>query len=142
MMFNGPAYDPKEDDNRLLNQLSRIKGLMLDGLWRTLREISEATGGDPEASVSAQLRHLRKKRFGSYTVERRSRGDRKLGLYEYQLLPPGTATSTTREWSPTRATASRLAVELEQIYNDLSASGKEPSEDFFQLILWLEKRGN
>ncbi len=60
---------------------------MLDGAWRTVSEISEVTG-DPQPSVSAQLRHLRKPRFGSYIIERRSRGDRKRGLFEYRLLVP------------------------------------------------------
>jgi hypothetical protein len=39
--------------------------------------------GDPEASVSAQLRHLRKPRFGGHTVERRYMSN---GLYEYKLI--------------------------------------------------------
>lgn len=56
---------------------------MSDGVWRTLDQISEVTG-DPPASVSAQLRHLRKPRFGAYLVEKRyvSRG-----LFEYRVLP-------------------------------------------------------
>ena len=41
--------------------------------------------GDPEASASAQLRHLRKPRFGSHTVEKRNRGAREFGLWEYRL---------------------------------------------------------
>jgi len=57
---------------------------MSDGDWRTLSEIGEATG-DPVASVSAQLRHLRKRRFGAYIVDKRSRGDRALGLFEYRV---------------------------------------------------------
>lgn len=43
---------------------------MADGKWRTLQEISEITG-DPEASVSARLRDLRKFEHGSNTVSRR-----------------------------------------------------------------------
>lgn len=84
--FNGPAYDPEFDHERLTGQLRRIYQLMRDGEWRTMREINAATG-DPEASISAQLRHLRKERFGSHTVERRSRGDRACGLWEYRLDP-------------------------------------------------------
>jgi hypothetical protein len=57
---------------------------MKDGQWRTLEEIAQATG-DPQASVSAQLRHLRKNKFGSYIVNKRSRGDREHGLWEYQV---------------------------------------------------------
>jgi hypothetical protein len=57
---------------------------MQDGEWRTLSEISQTTG-DPQASISAQLRHLRKPRFGSFRVEREYRGN---GLYVYRVLPP------------------------------------------------------
>ncbi len=83
--FNGPDYDPEFDDERLTKQLDRIFNLMKDGTWRTLSEISEITG-DPPASVSAQLRHLRKERFGSHTVLKRNRGDREHGLFEYRLI--------------------------------------------------------
>jgi hypothetical protein len=54
---------------------------MKDGQWRTLEQIADMTG-DPTPSVSAQLRHLRKPRFGSHTVDRRHVGG---GLYEYRL---------------------------------------------------------
>lgn len=85
--FDGPAYDPEFDRNRLANQLGRIYGCMRDAKWRTLAEIRAETT-DSEASISAQLRHLRKPRFGRYIVERRHRGDPKDGLYEYRVLPP------------------------------------------------------
>lgn len=83
MKFSGPAYDHERDSERLSQQHLRVRELMLDGKWRTLDQISEATG-DPPASVSAQLRHLRKERFGGYLVEKRyiSRG-----LFEYRVLP-------------------------------------------------------
>jgi len=87
-MFNGPTYEPEHDEERLELQIARIKSLMLDHSWRTLREISNATD-DPEASISAQLRHLRKSDRGSYVVEKRARGGRKHGLYEYRLQMPG-----------------------------------------------------
>lgn len=82
--FNGPEYQTIGDYKRLSCQHYRIKVLMLDGKWRSLQEIAEATG-DPAASVSAQLRHLRKKRFGALIVERRSRGTRDRGLFEYRV---------------------------------------------------------
>lgn len=47
--------------------------------------LAEWTEGDPAASVSAQLRHLRKPRFGGFVVEKRPRGDRERGLWEYRL---------------------------------------------------------
>jgi hypothetical protein len=85
--FDGPAYDPEHDRNRLASQLGRIYDCMRDGRWRTLTEIRQQTT-DSEASISAQLRHLRKPRFGTYRVERRHRGDPGKGLYEYRVLPP------------------------------------------------------
>lgn len=82
MRFNGAAYEHARDSERLAKQHSRIRDLMLDGQWRTLARISELTG-DPPASVSAQLRHLRKPRFGAYAVEKRHLGQ---GLYQYRVL--------------------------------------------------------
>ncbi len=84
LRFDGPAYEPEFDQARLTGQILRIQTLMSDGQWRTLGEIEAATG-DPQASVSAQLRHLRKARFGAHVVERRHRGDRAAGLWEYRL---------------------------------------------------------
>lgn len=84
MRFNGPEYDPQHDKTRLSKQHERIKELMKDGRWRTIQEISEITN-DPGPSVSAQLRHLRKERFGGFLIERRSRGNRIKGLFEYRL---------------------------------------------------------
>lgn len=83
--FNGPEYKTIDDHERLNSQHGRIKSLMLDSNWRTLDEISRTTG-DPVASISAQLRHLRKERFGSFKVERRPRNDRKNGLFEYRVI--------------------------------------------------------
>lgn len=85
--FNGDDYNPPRDDPRLRRQVFRVFVTMIRGRWRTLQEITRITG-DPEASVSAQLRHLRKPRFGSYIVEKRHRGAESSGLYEYRLLPP------------------------------------------------------
>jgi len=73
--FDGPAYDPTFDRARLTGQALRVWRCMADGRWRTLQEIADSTG-DPESSVSAQLRHLRKKRFGEHTVLKRTRGER------------------------------------------------------------------
>ena len=67
--FNGPDFVPKFDQARLTGQIERIYKLMIDGKWRTLSEIESATG-DPQSSISAQLRHLRKQRFGSHTVNK------------------------------------------------------------------------
>ncbi len=82
-LFNGPEYVPARDNERLLSQLDRIRELMLDHRWRTLMEIRFSTG-DPEASISAQLRHLRKEKHGGYRISRRQRRNCH-GLYEYRL---------------------------------------------------------
>lgn len=87
-MFNGAEYVEDRDSERLQKQHERIKNLMLDGSWRTLDEIRSNTS-DPVASISAQLRHLRKERFGSWIVERRKREGIGEGLYEYRLRAPG-----------------------------------------------------
>ncbi len=81
--FNGAAYERERDDARLTGQLLRIWDVMHDSVWRSLHQIATKTG-DPEASISAQLRHLRKERFGGHKVERRHQGN---GLYEYRLIP-------------------------------------------------------
>jgi hypothetical protein len=85
--FNGPVYVPKLDQKRLALQIERVFAVMATMKWRTLREIESLTG-DPPASISAQLRHLRKERNGSYRVEKQRRGNEKSGLWEYQLRPP------------------------------------------------------
>ena len=83
--FDGPEYKPMHDQARLTGQIKRGYSCMADGKWRTLDEISKATS-DPHASISAQLRHLRKPRFGSHVVEKRPRGDRSHGLWEYRVI--------------------------------------------------------
>ena len=83
--FDGSDYDPSTDDRRLTKQIIRIIHLMRDSAWRTLYEISNLTG-DPQASISAQLRHLRKKRFGSHQINKRRKGKDSCGLWEYQLI--------------------------------------------------------
>jgi DNA-binding Lrp family transcriptional regulator len=81
----GPAYDSEIDGERLRKQHEAIRQLMIDGQWRTLQEIAEFLGY-PESSVSAQLRHLRKEKFGSYIVEKKRRGT--TGLWEYRVEDP------------------------------------------------------
>lgn len=83
--FEGSNYNAEFDQKRLSGQIKRVFDLMKDGNYRTLSKIASATG-DPESSISAQLRHLRKDRFGSHTLLKRSVGDRERGLYEYSLI--------------------------------------------------------
>jgi hypothetical protein len=82
--FGGPVYDPALEGERLRRQLGRVFDLMRDGRWRSLYEIANATG-DPETSTSAQLRHLRKPRFGGNTVEKQRRTAHNR-TWEYRLV--------------------------------------------------------
>ena len=86
-------------------QLAAIRELMTRagarGIWLTLGEIAEATEFG-EASISAQLRHLRKAHHGGFHVEKRRRRparavaavrqlrDARRGpvTWEYRVLPP------------------------------------------------------
>lgn len=79
--FDGETIVQDRDKPRLFPQLQRVGGAMKDGAWRTLAQIGTVTG-DPEASVSARLRDLRKPKFGGHEVERRHVSD---GLHEYKL---------------------------------------------------------
>lgn len=81
---DGDTYDHHRDHLRLGAQAQRVLDVIGDGQWRTLSEIATATG-DPEASVSARLRDLRKPKFGGLDVARRLRDEDMPGLYEYRL---------------------------------------------------------
>ena len=70
--------------------------------WLTLEEIRAALEDAwlcrfPEASISAQLRHLKKPAFGAYRLEKRRRAGQGFGLFEYRLLPPGPPRFTQNE---------------------------------------------
>jgi hypothetical protein len=68
------------------SQLERIYKVMKVGRWKTLRELSAIVNAPP-ASTSAQLRNLRKSRYGGYTLLRRKTINRAIsGLYEYKLV--------------------------------------------------------
>lgn len=78
----GATYNHQRDGARLAAQHVRVLGAMSDGGWHTLRELSDITG-DPQASVSARLRDLRKPQFGAYTVDRCYL---QRGLWAYRLV--------------------------------------------------------
>ena len=83
--FNGAGYVPARDDERLSRQIDRGRIAMADGQWRTLGEIADITG-DPEASISAQLRHLRKAKHGGHKVYK-EHVENGLFLYKLELTP-------------------------------------------------------
>jgi hypothetical protein len=87
----GPAFDREKDLVRLTGQLQVIAKEMEDAaaidMWLTLKEIEYRTGYT-SASISAQLRHLRKPQFGSHTVDKRRRVDAEgttFGTWEYKV---------------------------------------------------------
>lgn len=82
--FDGRTYDGRFDHERLGKQARAVFLVMRDRQWRTLHELSVATGY-PEASISARLRDFRKPKFGGHVVEDRRRGDATRGLWEYRL---------------------------------------------------------
>lgn len=107
----GPAYDAELDQKRLSLQHERIKALMMDGRWRTLAEIESATGFG-QASISSQLRHLRKPRFGGYEVELARQGDS--GTWAYRVLPGVTCSNPTKR-SAAQERIRQLAERNEQL---------------------------
>ena len=82
LIFNGSDYIQERDGKRLTKQFHKVLNLMQDGKYRTLPEISDLIH-EPPASISAQLRHFRKKSFGSHIVNKKYLGN---GLYSYQLI--------------------------------------------------------
>jgi hypothetical protein len=93
LRFSGDDYVPELDAARLAGQIERVYSVLSDGdYWWTLDEIEREIRRrfdlhDPEPSISAQIRHLRKPRFGSHSIEKRRRGE-ETGLFEYRLVRP------------------------------------------------------
>ena len=81
--FDGITFDEAQDGPRLTTQLDRVRELMSDGRWHSLRWLADAVGGS-EAGVSARIRDLRKVRFGARTVDRKRIDG---GLWVYRLKP-------------------------------------------------------
>ena len=96
---DGDTFDPELDSKRLNAQHRRVYGIMKDGYWLTLHEISRRTG-DPEASVSARLRDFRKPQFGKHILNSR-RSNVESGLWFYQLIW-NTKVSAPKEIPPKR----------------------------------------
>ncbi len=83
-----PAFEgkveSKEDDIRLGKQMMVIKNVLLKNMnsWLTVDEVHAMTFY-PHASISAQLRNLRKEKHGGYDVEGRYREGTK--IFEYRM---------------------------------------------------------
>lgn len=87
--FDGRTYEADRDHTRLTKQLAKIRGLMLDGRWRTTVEIAALTG-TPEPSAGARVRDLRKEKFGGYIVTRRLRAHPNVWEYRVRRRIPRT----------------------------------------------------
>jgi len=83
--FDGSDYVSLLDKKRLVTQLMEIFNLIKNGKWYTLFEIEQITKY-PQSSISAQLRNLRKRKFGSFIIEKKRRGEKSNGLFEYRLI--------------------------------------------------------
>jgi hypothetical protein len=87
----------KADSVQMPTQLEVLKGVLLLAAqyesWMTLGELARKTEF-PEASISAQLRHLRKLEHGGYHVEKRRRESEEClrkstheKVWEYLVMP-------------------------------------------------------
>jgi hypothetical protein len=97
----GPAYSEPLDGERIHTQFTILLIYMLaEGRadrWHSLAEIETYykklhpfARPCPQASISAQLRHMRKPQFGSYILEKRRRPSLSVGTWEYKLSVPPT----------------------------------------------------
>ena len=81
--FDGDDYVANRDNTRLTNQIDKVRMYMENAGYLTVKQIA-ADLKQPEPSVSAQIRNLRKDRFGARTVNREYRGN---GCYAFKLEP-------------------------------------------------------
>lgn len=87
--FGGRTFVAELDARRLGAQLTRVLSVMSDARWRTLSELqadilATMNKRDPEASLSARLRDIRKL-YGEEAMESRRRTEDGIdGLWEYR----------------------------------------------------------
>ena len=92
--ISGAAYEPEIDEDRLRTQMGWVLSTLQDtstydrGAWWTVDEIRAIIQMSknrhvPEASISAQIRNLRKQANGGYRITGRYR--KGLRIYEYRL---------------------------------------------------------
>jgi hypothetical protein len=78
---NGDQEGARKDP-RLKKQLVRVYDVLAEGVWLSLSDISVLADA-PEASASARMRDLRKKKFGGFDLETRVLPHN--NVYEYRL---------------------------------------------------------
>ena len=82
--FDGETYEPERDRERIGRQILCVRSAMSDHRWHVLAEIARTCNAS-EASVSARLRDLRKRKFGAHDIEREYIG---AGLWHYRMAEP------------------------------------------------------
>lgn len=80
--FDGKHFDREKDGARLSGQIQDVYAALRDGKWKTVEEI-EAITGHPQNSISAQIRNLRKEKFGGHNIPGRYREGTR--IFEYRL---------------------------------------------------------
>ena len=95
----GPAFDKEKDGKRIATQIENLQVYMYyesqRNRWHTLEEIEAGyrklfpfARPAPQPSLSADLRHLRKKQFGWFIIEKRRRNDAAVWEYKLSSRPP------------------------------------------------------
>lgn len=80
----GKTFFRQRDADRLSRQARAVWNVMRDNRWRTLPEIARVLE-EPQQSISARLRDLRKDRFGGWDVQREYVAH---GVWRYRVLKP------------------------------------------------------
>jgi hypothetical protein len=86
--YDPPQYGKDtepEEAARYTEQMKQILRLMLDGAWRSKKEIRVALGFDEDVAVDSRLRDLRKSQYGALEVTCQKQGK----VYRYKLREKG-----------------------------------------------------
>ena len=81
---SGKNFSRARDGERLARQTRAVWNVMRVMGWRTLPELASVLD-EPQQSISARLRDLRKPRFGGWDVQRQYEGN---GVWAYRVLKP------------------------------------------------------
>lgn len=87
--FDGPCFDWKLDHTRLTTLMALIFLEIRDGIFKTVEQIQwDITVNHrrrcSQTSISAILRHFRKEKYGSHTVN--TKRIKETGLFKYQFV--------------------------------------------------------
>ena len=83
--FHGSDYQKGKDQKRLIKGMLKVFEYMLDGQWRTIPEISEATGVYVP-SVLRYKQYLARPEWGGHFVDKK-RMTEDGGVWLYRLIP-------------------------------------------------------